>query len=111
MTGALGLVTLARDSPAGRAILLLHVPEKTRVAAPDPIGSLIIIRPGPRAQVAEEDVPRGTNHNPHMPVPHHQISRLRPANALETRHAVIKIVGTRIFVRETGPFINAVHQV
>ena len=46
-----------------------------------------------------------------MPMPDDQVASLGMKNAPKALHAVIEIVGSRVFVRETGALINRMHHV
>ena len=52
-----------------------------------------------------------TEHNPDVPVPYHQICRLRAGNSLKPLDPVVKIVRWRIGVRKTSPLVDGMHQV
>jgi hypothetical protein len=52
----------------------------------------------------------GTEHNPDVPVPYHQICRLRAGNSLEPLDPIVKIVRWRIRVGKTSPLVDGMHQ-
>lgn len=62
-------------------------------------------------QEAKEDVARWPDHDSSVPVPDHEISRLRLRNVLKSCDPSVKIVRTRVGIWEAGTFINRMHQV
>jgi hypothetical protein len=46
-----------------------------------------------------------------MSTPNNQIASLWVNNAAKTLHAIVEIVGVRVWVRETGALVNRMHQV
>jgi hypothetical protein len=96
---------------ASRAGMILQIAIKPWLSATAPVCALVVIRSRPGAQKAEEDVPRRSDHNPRMPVPHHQIRGLRLRDPLKSFHPIVEIVGIRIGVGKPRSLVNCMHEV
>jgi hypothetical protein len=99
------------DRGASWAPIILDVTIKARVSSADPIRIFVVVDSRPCAHEAEEHVSRGADDNSCVPAPHDQIARLRMGHALKSFDSGIEIVGARIAIGESGPFVNRVNQV
>jgi hypothetical protein len=91
------------------ARIMLDVTIEPSASSASPIWSFVVVNPWPCTHEAEEDVPRGSDYNSHVPAPNHQIAGLRPRDSLKPFDPNVEIGGTRVGVREASSFIDCMH--
>ena len=92
------------------ARIILDITIEPSVSSAGPVWGFIVVNPWPGTHEAEEDVPRRSDHNSHVPAPYHQIAGLRPHDSLKTFDPNVEIGGTRVGVSEAGSFVDRMHQ-
>jgi hypothetical protein len=91
------------------ARIIVNVMIEPSASSARPIGSFVVVNPRPCTQEAEEDVPRWSDYNSHMPAPHHQIAGLRSHDSLKPFDSNIEIGRTRVGVSEASPFVDSMN--
>ena len=113
MTATISLCcpNVAADCGASGAATVLDVAIKARLPSADPIGSSIVINLRARAHEAEEDVPRRSDDNSCVPMPHDQIAGLRLHDASKLVRLHRRDRRSSHNVGEAGALVNGVNQV
>ena len=99
------------DGGASRAAIVFDVAIEARTSPTAPVRGRVVVNAGAGAEKTEKDVTRRPDHDSRVALPHDQIAGLRFGDALKSLDAVVKIVGARVGIRETGSFVDCVHQV
>lgn len=99
-----------RERASGAGITF-QIPIEAWLTATAPIPTGVVVNIGTSAEEAEEGMLCRTNHDADMPVPHHQVRRLRARNTLESFHSGVEIFRVSVLVGEAGALINRMHQV
>ncbi len=95
---------------ASWAGIVFYITKKARAPSVGPVGTSVVVDSRPSGHEAEEDVPRGSDNNSHVPVPHHQITRLRLRDLLKAFDSEIEIGGTGIGISKARSFVDGMNQ-
>ena len=93
-----------------RTRIIFNVMIEPSASSARPIGSFVVVNPWPCTQETEEDVPRWSDYNSHMPAPHHEIAGLRSHDSLKPFDSNIEIGRTRVGVSEASSFVDSMNE-
>lgn len=91
------------------ARILLDVTIEPSASSASPIWSFVVVNPRPCTHEAEENVPRRSDYDSHVPAPHYQIAGLRARDSLKPFDPNVEIGRTRVGVSEASSFVDCMH--
>jgi len=91
------------------ARMLLDVTIEPSASSASPIWSFVVVNSRPCTHEAEENVPRRSDYDSHVPAPHYQIAGLGERDSLKRFDPNVEIGITRVGVGEASSFEDCMH--